>query len=729
MNGRTHRTQWHLLIWTLTAVFVGFCALRLCQAAWKPAGKAPNHPVLTTLAATLQTQADTPQLSQPEPADTQQSPAEPEQASVWLENLSAVSGPEQTITLGALYETCRRTNDPDKYKFQIELTTRGAAVKTVILSEFNDRHKDNPKPFVLLKPIPAGRQDIHTLANTTLRLSAGPNTSQQKLSFPLDRLNWTVLEQAPDKAVFEALLGQVQTRDGQRILTVPQIRLRKTYRIQPASYDLSCELTIENLTEGTLHHQIEIQGTSAVLPEDIRTDERSIIAAYRTRSDSIETRLLGYPQIRNHLQKLSCPQKPGLFSQMFSPLIDGLQTLFGSRSPQDALLLKPAQPADFVWAASFNKYFAAIVRPDTDEEMTFTGAQFYDSQLCQPNSAPEAAASYRLQTDLLSLAPAGQQNSSRALTFQCFLGPKDKRLFDKNPVYRTYAYFQTFAMRSCCCCPAFLTQPLSFAIMWLITALYQLMGPWGNYGIVIILLVFLMRLALHPITKKSQVTMMKVQKLGPQLQEVQQKYKGNPQEMQRRMAEVYHQAGMTQLTPMVGMMPMFLQMPIWIALWTAVYTSIDLRGARFLPFWITDLSAPDALIHFGRFAFTVPLIGLHIESLNLLPILMGVVMYLQQKLTPQTQPAETARPEMVQQQKIMMIMFPLLFPLMLYNGPSGVNLYIMTSIGAGVIEQYVIRKHLQQQQAEREKRLVPATAKTGGKPRKKKPKPLFREYK
>ena len=101
-------------------------------------------------------------------------------------------------------------------------------------------------------------------------------------------------------------------------------------------------------------------------------------------------------------------------------------------------------------------------------------------------------------------------------------------------------------MRSCCCCPASVTQPLAFAIMWMMTMLYKMMGPWGNYGVVIMALVFLMRLLMHPVTKKSQVTMMKVQKLGPKIQEVQKKYKGSPQEMHRRMAEVYQQAGMTQ---------------------------------------------------------------------------------------------------------------------------------------------------------------------------------------
>jgi membrane protein insertase Oxa1/YidC/SpoIIIJ len=90
--------------------------------------------------------------------------------------------------------------------------------------------------------------------------------------------------------------------------------------------------------------------------------------------------------------------------------------------------------------------------------------------------------------------------------------------------------------------------------------------------------------------------------------------------------------------------------------------------------------------------------------------------------------AQTAQPEsqMAQQQKMMMIMMPLMFPLILYSGPSGVNLYIMTSIGAGVIEQKVIRKHLKEKEEAEAAGKVPVTAKTGGKVKKKKPKPFFK---
>jgi YidC/Oxa1 family membrane protein insertase len=174
----------------------------------------------------------------------------------------------------------------------------------------------------------------------------------------------------------------------------------------------------------------------------------------------------------------------------------------------------------------------------------------------------------------------------------------------------------------------------------------------------------------------------------------------------------------------MGMLPMFVQMPLWIALWSAVYASVSLRGAAFLPFWITDLSAPDALVRFPE-AIIVPLLRWKIESFNLLPILMGVAFYLQQKLMPKQ---AAANPQAAQQQKMMMIMMPIMFPLMLYKGPSGVNLYIMSSVFAGVFEQYFIRKHIQEKEQEQATGMVAATSKTGGKVKKKKPKPFYKTH-
>ena len=214
--------------------------------------------------------------------------------------------------------------------------------------------------------------------------------------------------------------------------------------------------------------------------------------------------------------------------------------------------------------------------------------------------------------------------------------------------------------------------------------------------------------------------MSKMSKLAPRAEEIKKKYASNKAEMNKKLMELYREQG---ASPIMGMLPMFIQMPIWIALWSAIYTSIDLRGAAFLPFWITDLSAPDALISWPP--ITIPLVGWTLSSLNLLPLLMGVAFYLQQKLMP-AQAAAPSNPQMAQQQKMMMIMLPLIMPLALYNAPSGVNLYIMASTFAGVIEGYVIKKHIKEREEQEAKGVVPVTSKTGGKFKKKRPKPFFR---
>jgi YidC/Oxa1 family membrane protein insertase len=298
-----------------------------------------------------------------------------------------------------------------------------------------------------------------------------------------------------------------------------------------------------------------------------------------------------------------------------------------------------------------------------------------------------------------------------------YLGPKDKSLFDKNELYDRLGFAHTITFLPCFCCPAWIINPIAFAILALMKWMY---GFIGNYGIVIIILVFLFRLVMHPVTKKSQVSMSKMSQLAPRAEEIKKKYAGNKTEMNKQLMALYKEQG---ASPIMGFLPMFAQMPIWIALWSAVYTSIDLRGAGFLPFWITDLSAPDALVSFST--ITVPLLGWKIESLNLLPILMGVAFYFQQKLMP-TQAAATTNPQVAQQQKMMMIMMPLLFPLMLYTAPSGVNLYIMASTFAGVFEQHIIRKHIRKKEEDQSKGMVAATSKTGGKVKKKKPKPFYK---
>jgi YidC/Oxa1 family membrane protein insertase len=387
---------------------------------------------------------------------------------------------------------------------------------------------------------------------------------------------------------------------------------------------------------------------------------------------------------------------------------------------KDRLLMKGADK--FLWVAAVNKYFAAIVVPTPKEGKDYcdwvTGktGRFYNPDGDERNDSGDETIGVDLKIGSRVLAPADQANNAQMYNFHLYLGPKDKSLFDKNKMYRELGFVQTIDFRGCCC-PASIISPLAFGILAIMKWMY---GFVANYGVVIIILVLLMRLCMHPITKKSQVSMSKFSKLAPKVEEVKKKYANNKAEMNKQMMALYREQG---ASPIMGFLPMMVQMPIWIALWSAVYASIDLRGAPFLPFWITDLSVPDALVRFAT--ITVPLLGWKIKSLNLLPLLMGVAMYLQQKLMPRQAGAAT-NPQMAQQQKMMMIMFPLFLPLILYNAPSGVNLYIMASTFAGVFEQYVIRKHIREKEEAESKGLVAATSKTGGKVKKKKPKPFYK---
>jgi len=600
--------------------------------------------------------------------------------------LSAISGSEQTVMLGGLMDKIARTDDSSQYKFQAELTSRGAAVRTARLSEFSNLDRKDPKAMAILSPVTSGKTHYSMACESLYVARHGQPFSG--LAFPLEKLNWTLAEHNHSQAVFVAELGTVQTVAGQQQMTEPKLRITRTYQVPPGSYDLISHLRIENLSPEPLKAQLNIAGPTGIPHEGQQRDTLKVFAAFQS-GTQVESQFMDTAKMKKAVDK---------------------------NKPED-LTFAAKQTLPFLWAAITNKYFTAIAYPSTALSKSMTGfltARYYPEN---PSVRHSENCSFVLKTGTFELAAAGDSSSAVEVGINLYLGPKDKKVFENNPVYQALSFFQTIDFSSCCC-PKAIIGPLAFGIVWLMNTLYHAMGPLGNYGIVIMIFVFVIRLALHPLTKSGQVQMMKMQKMQPKIQEIQKKYASNKQEMQRQMMLVYREGGVSQFMFMV---PMMIQMPIWIALWTAVYMNVDLRGQGFLPFWITDLSGPDALFRFPP--IDVPLIG-ELSSFNLLPLLMGAVMYLQMKLTPQAQTAQ-ANPEMAQQQKIMSIMMVAMFPIFLYNGASGVNLYIMSSIAAGVVEQMVIRKHLREKQEQEEATLVPTTIKLA-KFKKKKPKPFFR---
>jgi len=213
-------------------------------------------------------------------------------------------------------------------------------------------------------------------------------------------------------------------------------------------------------------------------------------------------------------------------------------------------------------------------------------------------------------------------------------------------------------------------------------------GLVHNYGVAIVLLTMLVRLCMFPLTRKQMVSMHKFQqqmgKIKPEMDRLNQKYKSNPKKKQQEIMKLYKEHNMSPF-PMMGCLPLFVNMPVFFGLFHALRSSMELRHAPFV-LWIKDLSAPDALI---SFAHPVSLLGcgfITIQSLNVLPIIMGITWFAQMYFAPQ--PAD---PQSAQTQKMMRFM-PLMFMFMLYNYAAGLSLYWTCNSVLGMIEQRFIKR-------------------------------------
>lgn len=200
-----------------------------------------------------------------------------------------------------------------------------------------------------------------------------------------------------------------------------------------------------------------------------------------------------------------------------------------------------------------------------------------------------------------------------------------------------------------------------------------------NYGLAIIILTILVKLALFPLTRKGSESTAKMQELNPQLQELRTKYSDNPQKLNQEMANLYKKEG---VNPLGGCLPLALQFPFFIAMFGVFNNHFDLRGAQFIPGWITDLSAPESIVNFGGFA--VPLIGW--TDLRLLPIVFLASQLLSGKLM------QTPTANVGTQAKIMQYGMPIFFFFILYNMPSGLLVYWIFSNILTVVQQQLINR-------------------------------------
>jgi YidC/Oxa1 family membrane protein insertase len=190
----------------------------------------------------------------------------------------------------------------------------------------------------------------------------------------------------------------------------------------------------------------------------------------------------------------------------------------------------------------------------------------------------------------------------------------------------------------------------------------------GNYGWAIIILTVLLQLLVLPLTVKSFKASAAMKQLQPLVKELQEKYKADPKRLNIEMLNLYK---IHKVNPLGGCLPMLLQLPIFWALFTTLRNAFELRGASWI-MWIKDLSAPDTLVTISGF------------PIHLLPLIMGVGMFFQQKMmSVSTDPA----------QKQLMYMMPVIFTFMFWSFPSGLVMYWLTNSIMTMIEQYFIMKN------------------------------------
>ncbi len=559
-----------------------------------------------------------------------------------LHILTPTTGPAPAaITLG---HSQLDVKGESTYPLSLTIDPRGAGLSQVVLNRFR-KEVESPDPYIYQRPDDVAPDRTRPLATASVTIDG------QKVDL-LDA-DWRLVAHDEASATYALDVG---TKDG-AVLTV-----EKKFQIYPKSnvnqgYEVSVDYTLRNRTGKPLQVATSFNGPTPPAIEPLQRDDRQVIAGYWDEG----VVKVDHEMVYNFSEKMTSKE-----------------------------LLKNKDGQHVLWAGASSVYFDAILRPVPLEGRVPSYLKQVEATALDPSAPSEKRQiAMNFVTDALTIAPGAEQS----LPMKVFLGPKKRSLL--NSAYYAQAplgYDGTLSTMSSWCAFGWLVDGLVYLLM----AFHFIFRDWG---LAIIGLVALVRIILHPITKRSTISMQKMGKMGPEMERIKKKYGDNKEELNKAMMEVYKQQG---VAPILGCLPMFLQMPIWIALWSMLQNTFELRQAPFFYglTWIKDLTQPD---HLFTFSHPIHIFFFTIAGLNVLPILLAFAYFFQQKYTPKP-PA--ASPEQEKQQKMMQWM-SLLFPIFLYAEPSGLNLYIAASTGVGIWEQIRIRAHIKrQEELEKNQRII-----------------------
>jgi YidC/Oxa1 family membrane protein insertase len=326
------------------------------------------------------------------------------------------------------------------------------------------------------------------------------------------------------------------------------------------------------------------------------------------------------------------------------------------------------------WAATRTKFFTQFIKPEHQTESAFLTGEV-------TGEMDDPLTKHRYTASITSPIP-----DDGVLSYQLFVGPLkyndikqvDAHAYDMVEVgYNWMRFFSDPFVR--------------FIVIPFFTFFS---GFISNYGILVIIFAASVKLVLSPLTFKSYKSMAAMRELQPQLKEIQDKFKDNPQKQQQETMKIYKK---NKVNPLGGCLPNLLQFPILITLWRFFQNSILLRQEEFL--WASDLSAPDYIINLP---FSVPFLG---DAIGGFVLLMSIAMIFQSKLTGGMSGSGGGSNPMAQQMKVLQYIFPVMLLFIFNNFASGLSLYYLIFNVLSIVQQLYINKTLNKGKEE-----VPANA-------------------
>jgi len=319
------------------------------------------------------------------------------------------------------------------------------------------------------------------------------------------------------------------------------------------------------------------------------------------------------------------------------------------------------------WAGVNDQFFATIVIPETPYPAELWGSRIpviVEGDAEKSAEKRMAAAEAAIGLPKITMNPGDQQS----LNYSIYLGPKEyariKALGDDFIEVMHYDEIPIFGWLF-----GWAIKPLA---SWLILGLVFLEGFVSSYGVAIILITILIRLLIWPVYAKSAQSMKRMSKLTPMMKELREKYEDDPQKLNEETMKLYRTYN---INPLGGCLPMFVQLPVFLAFYRMLWSAVELRGESFL--WVDDLALPDTLF---TLPFTIPFLG---DGFNLLPILMGITSFIQIAITPKTGDKT--------QQMIFMLM-PIIFLLFCYNFAAALALYWTVSNAFSILQTWIMNK-------------------------------------